>query len=138
MGLFELVRVANPPPNLDSNRPSIRFIRFKSSDVADGELATDLRTDLEVVTGQIPGWQHLYRGLAEAMTNVRQHAYSSDSHETSVHSNIRKWWMCGAYDQRRKILTCSFFDRGVGIPTTLPRTYTQERGIIYESDQGRP
>ena len=127
MGLFELVRVANPPPNLNSNRPSIRFIRFKSSDVADGELATYLRTDLEVVTGQIPGWQHLYRGLAEAMTNVRQHAYSSDSHGTSMHSNIRKWWMCGAYDQRRKILTCSFFDRGVGIPATLPRTHAWER-----------
>ena len=127
MGLFELIRVANPPPDLNSSRPSIRFIRFKSSDVADGELATDLRTDLEVVTGQIPGWQHLYRGLAEAMTNVRQHAYSSDSHGVSVHSNTRKWWMGGAYDDQRKVLTCSFFDRGVGIPATLPRTHAWER-----------
>ena len=127
MGLFDLVRVENRPPVLDSCRPSTHFIRFKSSDVADGDLARDLRADLEAVTGRIPGWQHLYRGLAEAMTNVRQHAYPRSGHETSARGKIRKWWMCGAYDQRRKVLTCSFFDRGVGIPATLPRKHARER-----------
>lgn len=127
MGLFDLVKVVNPPSSIKSDRPSIHFIRFKSSDVADGNLARDLREDLEEVTGQIPGWQHLYRGLAEAMTNVRQHAYTSKYQKPSTHNEIQKWWMFGAYDKEQKILTCSFFDRGVGIPATLPRTHTRER-----------
>ena len=127
MGLFDLIRVVNPPSPMGSNRPPIHFIRFKSSDVADGRLAVDLRTDLEIITGQIPGWQHLYRGLSEAMTNVRQHAYPPDDQGKPVHDMTQKWWMFGAYDESRRLLTCSFFDRGVGIPATLPRTYTRER-----------
>ena len=138
MGLFDLIRVINPPPSMSSNRPSIYFIRFKSSDIADGNLAIDLRTDLEAVTGKIPGWQHLYRGLAEAMTNVRQHAYPSDDQIRPVRDRTQKWWMFGAYDESRGLLTCSFFDRGVGIPATLPRTYPLEmiRGVL--SRLGRP
>ena len=127
MGLFDLVRVINPPPPVEAPRPALQFIRFKSGKLADGTLAQDLRTDLEAVTGRIPGWQHLYRGLAEAMTNVRQHAYPSADDSGSAHGAIQKRWMCGAYEAERKLLTCSFFDRGVGIPATLPRTHPRER-----------
>ena len=127
MGLFELVKVKNRPPHVTSNRPPIHFIRFRSSGLAVGELAQKLRKDLEIVTGQIPGWRHLYRGIAEAMTNVRQHAYPANSKEKPVHGSIQKWWMFGAYDADRRLLTCSFFDRGVGIPATLPVKYTWEK-----------
>lgn len=116
MGLFDLVEVINPPPRLGS--PPIRFIRFKSSESVEGSLAQELRVQLERVTGVIPGWSNLYGGLGEAMTNVRQHAYEGDGR-----GSIQRWWMFGAYDSRSKLLTCAFFDRGVGIPATLPKTH---------------
>ncbi len=127
MGLFDLVKVSNPPPPVGATRFPLRFIQFKSGDVADGNLARDLRTDLEAVTGKIPGWQHLYRGLSEAMTNVRQHAYPPGNHKNTKYGKVQKWWMCGAYDSDARVLTCSFFDRGVGIPKTLPRTHGWEK-----------
>ena len=132
MGLFDLVKVSNPPPPVGTTRLPLHFIRFKSSNLADGDLAVDLRTDLEAVTGKIPGWQHLYRGLAEAMTNVRQHAYPQANHENTRYNKVQKWWMCGAYNDNTKVLTCSFFDRGVGIPKTLPKTHGWEkiRGVL--------
>ena len=125
MGLFDLVQVINPPPSL--GQPPLRFIRFKSGKAADGELAKKLRIDLEKITGEIPGWSDLYRGLAEAMTNVRQHAYEGGSG-----GNLERWWMFGAYHKPTKLLTCAFFDRGVGIPATLPRTHTERVAGLLE------
>ena len=126
MGLFDLVQVVNPPPSLGP--APLRFIRFKSGQAADGELAKELRIDLEKITGEIPGWSNLYRGLAEAMTNVRQHAY-----EGGGSGNLEKWWMFGAYHNPSKLLTCAFFDRGVGIPATLPRTHRERLAGLLES-----
>ena len=125
MGLFDLVQVVNPPPSL--GQAPLRFIRFKSGKAADGELAKELRIDLEKITGEIPDWQDLYRGLAEAMTNVRQHAY-----EGSGSGNHERWWMFGAYHSPSKLLTCAFFDRGVGIPATLPRTHRERLAGLLE------
>ena len=126
MGLFQLMKVVNQPAPINVERPPLYFIQFKSSEVAEGELATQLRSDLQALTGDIPGWHHLYGGLTEAMTNVRQHAYP-ETEQTKRYSRTNRWWMFGAYEKNRRQLTCVFFDRGVGIPATLPRTHSMER-----------
>ena len=137
MGLFNLIKVKNPPYLSKSSLKSSHFIPFKSSYGAEGYLARDLRSDLERITGNIPGWQHLYAGLTEAMTNVRQHAYPNED-EDIWSPNTRKWWMCGAYDSDRRLLTCSFYDRGVGIPATVPRTHPMERVREWLGKMGLP
>lgn len=125
MGLFDLVNVVNPPAFRPIPNFPLHFIRFRSDKIADGSAATRLRTDLEHLTGKIPSWSHLYRGLTEAMTNVRQHAYPNVQ-EDDAPINTDLWWMFGAFEEEDRILTCVFFDRGVGIPATLPNKFTRE------------
>ena len=38
----------------------------------------------------------------------------------------------GAYHSPSKLLTCAFFDRGVGIPATLPRTHRERLAGLLE------
>lgn len=121
LGLFSLVRVSNPPPP-PLKIPQFHFIRFQSHHLADGDLALPLRAALEQITGEIPRWKDLYRGLSEAMTNVRQHAYP-ETHGFIPDDPKNRWWMSGAYDADDKLLTCVFYDRGVGIPATVANTF---------------
>ena len=41
--------------------------------------------------------------------------------------------MFGAYHSPSKLLTCAFFDRGVGIPATLPKTHGERFSGLLES-----
>lgn len=125
MGLFDLVKVANRPSLPEVSQSSVYFIRFKSSDLADGRFAQELRADLEEVIQGVPDWKRLYRGLTEAMTNVKHHAYPKERAQIS-HPENRRWWMFGAYDAQRCLLTCVLYDRGVGIPATLPLKHPME------------
>lgn len=121
MGLFELLRVSNRPVPMESSQPKLHFIKFCTGDEALGSLATELRVGLESVAGSIDGWKHLYAGLQEAMTNVMHHAYPKDS-RIPGRAATNRWWMAGSYDQRDGQLQAMFFDQGVGIPNTVPRT----------------
>lgn len=60
----------------------------------------------------------LYKGINEAMLNVSQHAY--DESESDLANKIgKRWWLYAQqFDDQLYIAFC---DRGVGIPTTLPR-----------------
>ena len=59
----------------------------------------------------------LYRSISEAMLNVSQHAYNTDS---DLENKIgKRWWIYA--QQFTNQLYIAFFDRGVGIPETLPR-----------------
>ncbi|MCY4003442.1 MAG: hypothetical protein OXF33_07050 [Rhodospirillales bacterium] len=121
LGLFALVNVANPPQPL-ADEHQRHFIQFQSHHLADGNHARKLRNELERITGEIPRWQDLYRALSEAMTNVRQHAYPREKgYERGDRKN--RWWMSGAYNASDRMLTCVFYDRGVGIPATVEKTY---------------
>lgn len=135
MGLFKLLNVQNPPPATQSSDPAIHFIPFVSANQAIGPLAAELRSGFERMAGQIAGWKFLYEGIQEAMTNVMHHAYPRD---TIIPRNqvLNQWWMAGSYDKRSGELSAMFFDQGVGIPKTLPRTYGMERIKGFLSDMG--
>ena len=139
MGLFDLLNVENKP-NIPSTAGPVRFIKFKSSNPKteiSGEQARQLRLDLE----QIPDVKKaalnhavLYRGITEAMTNVRQHAYGGTGDSTGARRSIRrlterrqeqKWWMFGAYDSDQKTLTCTFYDQGRGIPSRMREMHSR-------------
>lgn len=62
----------------------------------------------------------IYRGLAEAMTNVCQHAYIGRRDDGLDHDGPRDWWVFSqAKDGYLYVALC---DLGVGIPGTLPTT----------------
>ena len=125
LGIFDLVKLVNPVPLPSFSALPFQFVRFHSMPTASGEAASELQRELEGITGAVQEWPNLYRALTEAMTNVRQHAYPTAVSELEI--DVPHWWMFGAYHQDAKRLVCVFFDRGVGIPATLPRTQSIER-----------
>jgi hypothetical protein len=62
----------------------------------------------------------IYRGLAEAMTNVCHHAYIHRREDGLDHHGPSDWWVFSqAKDGHLFVALC---DLGVGIPVTLPKT----------------
>lgn len=62
----------------------------------------------------------IYRGLAEAMTNVCHHAYIERRDDGLEFDGSRDWWV---FSQARDgFLYVALCDLGVGIPVTLPKT----------------
>lgn len=77
---------------------------------------------IEVHEGRLaePLVNGIYRGLAEAMTNVCQHAYIGQRPDGLQHDGPRDWWVFSqAKDGHLYVALC---DLGVGIPGTLPIT----------------
>lgn len=62
----------------------------------------------------------IYRGLAEAMTNVCQHAYIGRRDDGLDHDGPRDWWVFS--QEKDGQLFVALCDLGVGIPVTLPKT----------------
>jgi hypothetical protein len=62
-----------------------------------------------------------FRGISEAMTNVRQHAYIQRKNDLiPVPKDYNRWWMFSQKkDEKLSVLFC---DLGVGIPKTVPKT----------------
>ena len=58
------------------------------------------------------------------MTISVQHAYPDDFVEESTLKD-KLWWMSASINVRTKMLTIMFYDEGIGIPKSLPRTYPE-------------
>jgi len=117
MGLFRLLNVANGPEAEQSS--GIKFIRFRSHHQVRGDHAREVQDEIEAVVGPFLKRKILARGLAEAMTNVHQHAYPDDY--DYGHPIAKHWWIGGSVDPSERRLTVIVFDQGVGIPYTLPQ-----------------
>jgi len=127
MGLFELLKVKNKP--ISTPHEGIRYIKFRSHHKVLGEMAHDLQNDIQALIGQFLNRKVLARGLAEAMTNVHQHAYP-DEYEFGQ-PMARRWWMGASVDASERRLTVTVFDQGVGIPYTLPRS--GRKGLVQRT-----
>lgn len=135
MGLYDLVKVINPPSDCGGHDGSLRFVRFRSEDQALGERADEIAASIEAISGGLQDGgkerQALYRGLVEAMTNVNHHAYPDDT-EITPQPLRGRWWMSASFDHTSRKVTISFFDQGVGIPATTERKHPGEKilGLI--------
>ena len=83
-----------------------------------GELAKQLRIEIETIVGERIKKHFLFEGLSEAITNVGQHAYPNANDFL-----LQQWWLSASYDSANKKLGVTFYDQGAGIPKTLPRAY---------------
>ena len=61
------------------------------------------------------------------MDNVKAHAYPDS--ETPRAELIGEWWMAGYVDPTSQQIAFTFFDQGVGIPTTIK----QKRSVRFKS-----
>ena len=136
MGVFELLSLEKP--RVESYSCTTTYVPFMKGQVGErnaGKYAVDLRKMLEDITGTQINRHFLYEGLSEAITNTCHHAYKS-----VTDSKRKYWWLTGSYDRNTSTLQVTFYDRGVGIPKTLPTHRNFERiknffGIWKDSDK---
>ena len=118
-----LNEVEEPFPT--STRP--RLLTMRTGTKAEGHLRAITRTMNDCFySGELTEQEqaNLYGGINEAMLNVFQHAYSGK--ESDVEEQIgKRWWIYAQQVDTQLFL--AFFDRGVGIPTTLPFNDQWER-----------
>lgn len=77
---------------------------------------------IEKYEGQLaePLLEGLFRGLGEAMTNTKHHAYEDGIRDDGLNYNpgSKSWWMFS--QEKDDHLSVVFCDLGIGIPRTLP------------------
>ena len=105
-------------PASSSSRP--RLLTMRTGTTAEGHLLDITRTMNDCFySGELSEQEqaNLYGGINEAMLNVFQHAYTGT--ETDLEKQLgKRWWIYAQQVETQLFL--AFFDRGVGIPTTLP------------------
>jgi hypothetical protein len=92
------------------------FKRGQANAENSGQLAKQLRVEIETLVEQRIKKHFLFEGLSEAITNVGQHAYRDE-----VDYRRKQWWLSASYDEDERKLCVTFYDQGDGIPETLPR-----------------
>lgn len=71
----------------------------------------------------------LLTGLAEAMSNVTNHAYPPDYSPKFRH--VDRLWVAASADRVRKTLTVVVYDQGITIPVTYPRIERIDRVMNF-------
>ena len=123
MGYFELLELTRPSPKATKSELTfLEFIRGTSEETDKGKLAQQLRINIEKIVGQKIKKTTLFRSLSEAITNVGQHAYPS----IATPKKNKQWWLSASYNRSSRELTVMFYDQGVGIPSTLPKSKMYE------------
>lgn len=127
MGMFDLLNVNNLPPSFlhERNDSDEYYIRFKAGDIASGEDAMKLQYLLNtLIETTVPNPKGLQKGLTEAMTNSINHAYPE---EFILHDPLKQkmWWMSASLNVKTRIMSIMFYDEGIGIPKSLPKTYPE-------------
>jgi anti-anti-sigma regulatory factor len=123
MGYFELLGLPVPEKTWDEGTVTfLPFIRGRIGEDAPGEKAKQLRIKIEEIVGKSIQRRPLFEGISEAITNVCQHAYDGVSDEKRKY-----WWLSASFDSVNRELRVTFYDKGLGIPKTLPAHRNFER-----------
>lgn len=95
--------------------------RAATSVFSDGKPVGELIETYESLSRQEV--KHIFRGVSEAATNAVEHAYVDDRGDGLPLMQERRWWMfCRESQNKLYVGVC---DLGVGIPRSLPRTYSE-------------
>ena len=106
--------------------------RHTSDTLVDGQKSGQL---LEMYKGlTLDETRHMFRGVAEATTNVVHHAYIAARKDGLHCPDEKRWWMfCRESDDNLYVAVC---DLGVGIPGSLPVRFDGELIAKFLSDLG--
>lgn len=111
VGIFEMLGRAKGPRITAAN---VKYWRVHSGYMAEGEKADQAMEGYKALFTD-PEQKAMYRGLTEAMTNCKQHAY--DGPRFDGLPSVEKWWMFSQIDNGQ--LCVAICDLGLGIPETL-------------------
>ncbi len=125
MGLFKLLYEIETQTK---ESPIVQWIPFRHGKGDAGEPADQFLSNLTQIAGKIPERMIFYEALAEALLNVKNHAYMSNQATDYACQPIKDaWWIAGAFNSETNELTGLVFDQGLGIPVTLPRSALWEQ-----------
>jgi hypothetical protein len=128
LGLFKLLGL-DEPSHYTSNEGSKKLVKYFVGGADDSSLAKELREKIEDLVGGTIKRQELFQGISEAITNVTHHAYPGN--------NLHKlWWMTASFDKETRRLKVVFYDRGISIPKSLPRSSLWEQARGYLTKHG--
>jgi hypothetical protein len=122
-GLFDLLGLK--PKDIHSKAaaaPRRQMLKYRRGTQPDGRQADQLRADLVALVGAPFGPRvPINNALAEAMTNSYHHAYP-EGEPWWPPRREREWWATGGWTPTTGTIQLILYDRGVGIPRTLPRS----------------
>ncbi|MEC6833596.1 ATP-binding protein [Photobacterium toruni] len=121
IGLYELL---GKTPKIDTKKyDDVSFWRYCSGHCSTPLIVKSMFVEIQKEVA-ISASKQLYRGFIEAMSNSVEHAYMNDDNCISK-NNTSKWWtFAGVRDNKLCVVVC---DKGLGIPSTLPKTQGMDR-----------
>ena len=117
MGLFQFLRVEMQSPRNLGEDSLMSYVQFISDERVDMSKFDNFQRAIENKMGEgerlAENVMHLLHiGLEEAVTNVRQHAYTPSEQS-------RRWWVSASFNHKSRDLAILCYDRGRTIPRTL-------------------
>ncbi len=103
------------------------LLSLKSSTSSDIDSLNDIKNFIKTNISVFDSYEMEYKlddAIKEAMGNSLEHAYPKDFNE--VAKDINRWWICGNYDSKTKVLQIVFYDYGVGIRESMKRNMGEE------------
>ena len=127
VGFFDLFK--NQPNLTDvSSASELSLVKYIKGQCGDANKSRILRESLEKIIGDnINKWKFLRGGLDEAITNVSHHAYPDEQFK----NNDKNWYLSGSLNRNTNELKIVFYDQGLGIPGTLPKSKFREQVLDF-------
>lgn len=123
MGMFDLLNIKNIPVDFGKKprEKDIIFLKFMSGNLVNPDDVLTFRDILSGIIDSLPNKKKLKIALDEAMDNVLSHGYPDDFIQGSALKH-KMWWMSASVNRKTGTLNVMFFDQGIGIPKSLPKT----------------
>ena len=123
MGMFDLLNIQNIPVDFGKDRKAtdMIFLKFMSGNLVNPDDVLVFRDTLSNIIDVLPNKKKLKIALDEAMDNVLSHGYPDEFIKDNPLKQ-KMWWMSASVNRQTNTLNVMFFDQGIGIPKSLPKT----------------
>lgn len=115
------------PYNVSKSIEDTYFLSLKSSIVSDIDSLNDIKKFINTKVSIFNDYNLEYKlddAIKEAMGNSLEHAYPDDFVE--IGKDRLRWWICGHFDKKTKVLQIVFYDYGIGIRESMSRNMGEE------------
>jgi len=133
-GIFELLN-ASPRARYTygENLKAAKFIRGTTQD---GGAALQLIENIVEISKKKPNQgERLYEGLGEALANALDHGHPN-TYVSYPAERFRAWWAGAIYDESNETTHFMVYDRGIGLPASIPENHQKWFATIYDAIKG--
>jgi len=133
-GIFELLGV-DPRVNYTFG-DTLKATKFMRGTTQDGSAAYQLIENIVKISKEEPSeGERLYEGLGEALANTLDHGHPHN-YISYPAERLKAWWAGAIYDESTKTTYFMVYDRGIGLPASIPEKHNAWFKSIYEALKG--